>query len=257
MVRDTAIFLCDLTGIMAEPWLRAGYKAILVDPQHLECDQKVYYNKDAPCGIRTRYPLTVLQAIPSLREVLMSGAACFVAGFPVCTDVASSGAAHWEAKRQRDPYFQAKAALLAEQCRMIGELSGAPWFFENPIGAFSGIFGKPSHTFHPCDFGGYLPANDEHPLYPEYFPPNDAYKKKTCIWAGGGFVMPDARPVPALESQGQGGSESHNRLGGKSERTKNIRSATPRGFSQAAFEANAPHLKAAANDNKKIAQSAA
>ena len=26
--------LCDLTGIMAEPWLDAGYSAILIDPQH-------------------------------------------------------------------------------------------------------------------------------------------------------------------------------------------------------------------------------
>ena len=32
--------------------------------------------------------------------------------------------------------------------------------------------------------------------------------------------------------------DQHKKLGGKSERTKNIRSATPRGFSQAVYEVN-------------------
>lgn len=245
-MRDTAIFLCDLTGIMSEPWLKAGYNCILVDPQHGMRSETTHESG----GVCTRLPMTVLEAVPTLREMLLSSTACFVAGFPVCTDVAVSGTAHWAAKRAADPYFQAKAALLGEQCRMVGEMLGVPWFFENPVSAFSGIFGKPSYTFHPNEFGGYLPANDNHPLYPEYFPPQDAYKKKTCLWTGGGFVMPARRPVQAIESEGQGDSEAHNRLGGKSERTKNIRSATPRGFSQATFEANAPHLRAA-NDNEK------
>ncbi|MFT4118728.1 hypothetical protein [Bradyrhizobium sp.] len=247
-MKMTAIFLCDLTGIMAEPWLKAGYDVILVDPQHDVFSETVYRGENETPSVRICYPLTVLDAVKKLQSVIASGSVCFVAGFPVCTDVAVSGTRHWESKRKADPYFQAKAALLAEQCRMIGELSGAPWFFENPVSAFSGIFGKPDYTFDPCEYGGYLPANDSHPIYPEYFPPQDAYKKKTCLWTGGGFIMPERRAVPPAESEGQGGSESHNRLGGKSDRTKNIRSATPRGFSQAAFEANAPHLRAA-NDN--------
>lgn len=35
-------------------------------------------------------------------------------------------------------------------------------------------------------------------------------------------------------------------LGGKSDRTKNIRSATPRGFARAVFEANNPVTRAIA-----------
>lgn len=63
--------------------------------------------------------------------------------------------------------------------------------------------------------------------------------------------MPEKRPVPigADQKDGQGQSKAHNKLGGKSDKTKNIRSATPRGFSVAVFLANAPHLKAA-NDNR-------
>lgn len=57
--------------------------------------------------------------------------------------------------------------------------------------------------------------------------------------------MPDRRKVPldADQLDGQGQSKAHNKLGGKSEKTKEIRSATPRGFAEAVFRANAPHLK--------------
>ena len=33
-MRDTILCLCDLTGVMARPWVEHGYKAVLVDPQH-------------------------------------------------------------------------------------------------------------------------------------------------------------------------------------------------------------------------------
>lgn len=65
--------------------------------------------------------------------------------------------------------------------------------------------------------------------------PRDAYPKKTCLWTGNGFNMPYWLPVPVEE----GYSRQHKKLGGKSMCTKNIRSATPRGFALAVFEANA------------------
>ena len=33
-MRDTILCLCDLTGVMARPWVEHGYHAVLVDPQH-------------------------------------------------------------------------------------------------------------------------------------------------------------------------------------------------------------------------------
>ena len=33
-MKDTAIFLFDVTGTMAEPWLAAGYDCWIVDIQH-------------------------------------------------------------------------------------------------------------------------------------------------------------------------------------------------------------------------------
>ena len=89
--------------------------------------------------------------------------------------------------------------------------------------------------FHPYEYGGYIPQQDAtHPQWPDHIAPRDAYPKKTCLWTGGGFVMPETKPVEPEN----GYSRQHKTLGGKSLKTKNIRSATPRGFAQAVFDAN-------------------
>jgi len=244
-VRDTVLSLCDYTGIMVDPWIEAGYRAILVDPQH-------------PAGTHTDGLLTTVgheidhpESWDVIRLAISAGSVAAVFGFPVCTDLAVSGTARWADKRERDPHFQARAMALVHECRVIGELSGAPWFFENPVSSISSIYRKPDYTFHPYEYGGYLPEGEAHPLYPGYFPPQDAYGKRTCLWAGGGFVMPPRRPVPIADGQadGQGQSKAHNKLGGRSAKTKNIRSATPMGFARAVFIANEP--RAHANDNHR------
>jgi len=207
------ISLCDYTGIFTKPWRDAGYLALHIDPQR-DCNG------------------TILEMMTEIRAFISVCDVAFVAGFPPCTDVAVSGAAHFESKRKADQHFQAKAALVAEQCRMVGEMIGCPWFFENPVSVFASIFGKPSYTFNPYDFGGYLPSDDTHPEWPEYIAACDAYPKKTCLWSGCGFELPDKKPVSVRD----GYSDQHKKLGGKSMKTKNIRSATPRGFARAVFE---------------------
>jgi hypothetical protein len=143
-----------------------------------------------------------------------------VFGFPPCTELAGSGARWWAGKREADFMFQAKAVALAEQCRTIGRLSGAPWFVENPVGALSRVFGKPSHTFDPYDYTAWEPA--------------DNYSKRTCLWVGGGFVMPQ----PARDaSLGPPDDRIHKAPPGPER--ENFRSATPLGFARAVFDANA------------------
>lgn len=237
-MKPFVICLCDESGVMAEPWLRDGYSALLIDPQH---GKPAQWDKRPEGGtvFKVGDVINSENAMYYLRIAIDYGVA-FVAGFPPCTDVAVSGSGKFEEKRARDIHFQAKAALIAEQCRMVGQLSGAPWFFENPVSVFSSIFGKPDHIFNPCDFGGYLPDEDAHPIYPGIIPARDGYMKKTCLWTGNGFVMPEARPVPGLPFH-----EAFS-LGGKSERTKRIRSTTPRGFALAVFNANTK----AANDDR-------
>lgn len=215
MSRGVIISLCDFTGAMVEPWVEGGYSAILVDPQHGETRTE---------GPVTKIAETILGAMPVISEAIRSGSVVFVAGFPPCTDVAVSGARWFAKKAQEDKHFQAKAALVAEQCRIVGELSAAPWFFENPVSVFGSIFGKSQHTFNPFDYSGLCG--------------NDNYTKKTCLWSGGGFVMPE---VDKNESLGIPDNRIHAAPPGPDR--ANFRSATPRGFAKAVYLANAPHLR--------------
>jgi len=164
---------------------------------------------------------TILDAMPRLSEIIRTERVVFVFGFPPCTDVAVSGARWFEEKRKADPHFQVRAALVAEQCRMVGMASGAPWGFENPVSVFSGIFGKPNYTFHPHEFTGYCA--------------DDNYTKKTCLWTGGGFVMPSPHREEGLDAP-----DNRIHMAPPGEERANFRSATPRGFAMAVFHANKP-----------------
>jgi len=99
---------------------------------------------------------------------------------------------------------------------MIGELSGAPWFFENPVSVFSSIFGKPDYLFNPHDYTGYEKDYN--------------YTKRTCLWTGGGFELPGKNKDCSL---GEPDDRIHKTPPGPNR--ANIRSATPRGFAMACY----------------------
>jgi hypothetical protein len=210
------ISLCDLTGNFTQPWQDAGYDVVLVDPQHGHNSVE----GTTSGGHITRLALTVEDAMPILGAYLRTREIAFVAGWPVCTDMAVSGARWFESKRAADPHFQGRAFMLAEQCRTFARLSGAPYLIENPVSVLSAVFGKPDHTFHPADFTAFEPA--------------DNYTKKTCLWTGNGFVM----PAPARdESLGEPDNRIH--FASPGPERANFRSATPMGFARAVFYANA------------------
>ena len=165
MSKGIIISLCDYTGIFTKPWRDAGYESIHVDPQRENNG-------------------TILEMMPVIREAVLSGQVKFVAGFFPCTDLTSAGARWWPGKFEKDRYFQAKAAMIAEQCRMVGELSGAKWMAENPRGAASSLLGKEYDFFHPFMYSGLCP--------------DDNYTKGTCIWSGNGFVMPEMNIMPEI-----------------------------------------------------------
>ena len=219
MKKNIAIFLCDITGVMGKPWADAGYNVILVDPQH-------------PEGVTVEGNVTKVgriidhpEAWGVIGEAIRTGRVAFVAGFPPCTDLAVSGARWFSSKRANDSAFQFKAMHVVWQCQIIGELSGAPWFAENPVSQISSLWRKPDHSFHPHEFTGYCS--------------NDNYTKKTCLWTGGGFVMPATFRDDSL---GLPDDRIHKCPPGDDR--ANFRSATPEGFAMAVFLANAPHLKA-------------
>lgn len=213
------ISLCDLTGNAVAPWVEDGCHAVLVDPQHVisRWEGDIY-----------KFAGTVQDALPFIGELIRDPGVVIVMvfGWPPCTDMAVSGAKWFAAKRAADPMFQAKAVAVAEQCRTVGKLSGAPWMVENPVSVLASAFGKPDHYFHPYDYTAIEPA--------------DNYTKKTSLWTGGGFVMPQPQRILVLSPPDD---RIHKAPPGPER--ENFRSATPMGFARAVYQANTRQERAA------------
>lgn len=129
---------------------------------------------------------------------------------PPCTVFAGSGA-KWRALRPISEVLEGLS--IVDACvRFIIACQPHFWALENPIGWLRDYLGEPVMYFDPCDYG-------------------DSYTKKTALW--GRFNIPNRNPVEPVE-----GSKIHLQYGGRSERTKTMRSITPMGFAKAFFEAN-------------------
>lgn len=200
--------LCDRTGVMVQPWAEAGYDCLCVDMQH---------NGVSRVGNITFVGADVREWLPPLDEYRI------VFAFPPCTHLAVSGA-RWF--RDKGLSKLAQAIDIVDRCRLICEWSGAPYAIENPVGTLSSYWREPDHTFHPADYTG--------------FELGDNYTKKTCLWTGGGFVMP-----PANRAQGLGRPDNRIHTAPPSPDRGDIRSVTPKGFARAVFLANERQSQAA------------
>jgi hypothetical protein len=234
---EFVLSLYDYTGEALKPWAKAGYACIAFDILHTGKEIETF---EGGGYIHFKHAdLHNAKTLYNILETYQGTNVAFGMAFPVCTDLAVSGAAHFAKKRAKDPEFQNKAAGHAVAAEYLFEMLQIPYFIENPVSVLSSLWRKPDYSFHPFEYGGYIADSEkDHPRWPEYIPAQDAYKKKTCLWTGGGFVMPDRRPVDCSAYFGNGYSKPMMKLGGKSQRTKNIRSATPRGFAQAIYQAN-------------------
>lgn len=190
--------LCDYSGNWSHYYRTAGYDVRLVDLKH-GSDVRLYPYIDKPV-------YGILAA-------------------PPCTAFTVSGAQYWQAKDEDGTTLDALA--LVDAClRMVAIYQPIFWALENPVGRLSRWIGKPKMYFNPCDFGGYVDGMD-------------AYTKKTGLW--GKFNKPKPNPVEpefVIAKNGDRYSKIHWFTGGKTERTKEIRSVTPLGFAKAFFEAN-------------------
>jgi hypothetical protein len=211
------ISLCDLTGNMVRPWADAGYECWCVDIQHSIRKARTIY-----VGSGTIH--FVWGDVRSFRRPTDKPIVHVMIQTP-CTHTAVSGA--------RD--FALKGGLMLrdaletfEAGRQIGDWSGAPWVQENPVTMMSSVphIGKPHYYFHPWQFAKLCEE--------------DNYTKKTCLWAGNGWQMPEFCPAQHL------GPPDPTRIFHQSpgDDRGDIRSAAPMGFARANFLANAPHLKA-------------
>ena len=137
---------------------------------------------------------------------------------PPCTHFSGSGARTWKAK-DKDGRTLDDLKIVTACLMIVAKTQPKWWAFENPIGRLRYWIGEPKMYFNPCDYG-------------------DAYTKKTCLW--GNFNEPDKKPVKPvfITRGGKRYSPIAASTGGKSEKTKRLRSITPAGFAQAFFEAN-------------------
>lgn len=207
-----------------QPWIKAGYQAVIAD---------ILHEADAEAGGLVKISGDLRKQESRIVGMLQGLPIHLLCSFPPCTDMSVSGAKHFAAKRAADPSFEDKALELVWIGVRMGNALGCPYFIENPVSTLSSFWRKPDFTFNPFDYGGYLPEGDLHPQWPDHIPPRDSYSKLTCIWGGNDFVMPKKKPVPQFVA---GWAPQVTSLGGKGLKTKIIRSATPRGFSQALFE---------------------
>ena len=127
-----AVFLYDYTGMMAAPWLEAGYECWCFDGQHP--DGMTGQGNHVKVGMWFD-PYRKLSQVMDIVE--MVGDADFVFGFPECTDLTVAGARHFASKREANPLFQLEAIELADLVRCVGVALNCRWAFENPISVIS------------------------------------------------------------------------------------------------------------------------
>ena len=138
---------------------------------------------------------------------------------PVCTDFSVSGAQYWKAK-DLNGQTEKSINLVKKSLEIVNYFNPVFWVLENPVGRINKLIpelaSKRLLIFNPCDYG-------------------DPYTKKTILYGQFNPYLIQ-KPVKPIRESSQGSWLQ--KLGGKSERTKELRSITPAGFSRAFFEAN-------------------
>ena len=239
MTKGIVISLYDFTGEALKPWAEAGYTCHAFDIQHDEAGWVDRFEGGGSIRFH-KADLHDHKNLNAIHSTFADKPVVFGMAFPVCTDMAVSGAAHFKRKAEANPSFQDEAVSYAVWCARLFNSLHVPYFVENPVSVLATKWRKPDHSFHPYQYGEYLTDTDAvHPRWPEYIADRDAYTKKTCLWTGGGFRMPTK--IPTCKPTGY--STQHLKLGGKSQRTKDIRSATPRGFAKAVYEFNSQSVE--------------
>jgi hypothetical protein len=212
MPRQIMLSFFDVSTAMARPWAEAGYLCYCIDTQHPRGETKDDANENI-----IRVGANIHHWLPP-----RDGEAVFAAFFPPCTDLAVSGA-RWF--RDKGIGRLVDALALFKRSVDLAELLKCPYLIENPVATVSKYWRPPDHTFDPCDYG-------------------DPYTKKTCLWTGGGFVMPKKRRVEPTE-----GMKLY-WLPPSKDRA-NLRSVTPAGFARAVFKANVTGRKLSADSRSR------
>ena len=192
------ISLFDYSGGWSRPYRENGFAIIQVDIKH-GLDILTWDYKSIP----KNEVYGILAAVP-------------------CTDFSLSGAA-WFKMKDGDGRTAKSIELVKKTLEIINYFSPKFWVVENPMSRIHKLnpeLGSIKCKFHPYEFAQYDPK-----------PIDSQYQKTTWLW--GCFNLPIKKPLPNIC-----GEKLYYSLGGKSERTKELRSITPLGFAYAFYAAN-------------------
>jgi hypothetical protein len=262
-----AISLCDLTGNTLLPWAEAGYECWAVDLQH-----PAGVTAHALDARIKAVGMDIMSGLLDELVGTLRGRTAVMFSAPPCTDLTGSGARWWGSKgpeAYRDAMALVMRCAWAGEALGCPWFIENPVGRIN-TGAAGGRFSSLKwrdwdHRFQPWEFGGWdgegekFWKEDGAKLWRAFSSstrrlpeavmakgftdwcrmirrmpgePNDGYHKSTCLWCGGGFRMPEKRPIP-LNSR----PDFIHRCPPGKERA-NIRSVTPMGFARAVFAAN-------------------
>ena len=202
----TILSLFDYSGAWSRPYSEAGANVVKID---------IKLGMDVMNLSETWLVENVLDVYGPVGGILAA---------PPCTDFAVSGAQYWPAK-DKSGQTRKSLELVRQVLRLVEYLRPDWWAIENPVGRLNTLLPDLKQYgpwyFNPCDFG-------------------DPYTKRTGLW--GNYVPPlplfigGDRSVKPVRVCSQGSWLQ--KLGGKSERTKELRSMTPMGFACAFAVAN-------------------
>jgi hypothetical protein len=184
---------------------------------------------------------------------------------PPCTDFTISGAQYWKQKDE-DGRTQNSLEFVYQVQRLASLFTPTDpdypynffWAVENPVGRLPKLIpdlGKPMY-FQPWEYAGWLNLSDNDLFELDRIRKKDgkgitkrealhiincnAYTKKTGLWGEFNHNL-KKKPIEPVKGSPQG--SPFQRFGGKSDKTKSIRSQTPLGFSKAFYNANSSLYK--------------
>lgn len=204
----TLLSLFDYTGNWAQPFLNSGWNVILCDIKHernKNVDYVTTFGDISEFNTEFMYE-NIFQNFGTIDGILAAAP---------CTDFAVSGARHFKEKDE-DGRTDKSVEIVYQTLRIIDLCMPDFWVIENPISRIHKLvpeIGEPVMYFNPCDFG-------------------EPYTKKTALYGKFNTNLKQNRVEPTE------GSKMHKLYGGKSEKTKELRSVTPMGFARAFCEAN-------------------
>jgi len=223
----TLLSLFDYTGNWAEPYEAAGWNVILWDIKHTSDMFQTFSDIDDACT--EFFYENIFDNFGTVDGILAA---------PPCTDIAVSGAHCWKDK-DKDGRTERSIEMVLQVLRIVDLCEPDFWALENPVGRLNEL----------------VPELKEYG--PWYFQPHwwgDPYTKKTGLW--GNFNKPiktnnigmfseisknnldEVEPIMYTSASGKKGSYQWAKLGGKSEKTKELRSTTPMGFANAFYNAD-------------------